>query len=169
MENLIKILKEQTTSLKMQYVQAIRKWTTEHYERCLVRKQWSEVDWCKHFGIEPEPRTSGLGFPKGFYNTVNAKFYDSMCKDIKNVLSVPLEDSLEKAEKAAIEHYENSILKLAHRISEKGLIEENIEVKTSHVGVNIETILTDGIKTVRAFTVLAQGEVQRPHYRYLIK
>jgi len=35
--------------------------------------------------------------------------------------------------------------------------------------VNIETTLTDGEKMVRAYTIIAEGQVQRPHYRYLIK
>lgn len=37
------------------------------------------------------------------------------------------------------------------------------------LGVNIETTITDGVKKVRAFTIVAEGEIQRPHYRYLIK
>ena len=71
--------------------------------------------------------------------------------------------------KAAEQHYENSIQKLAARIEKKGLNTENLSVLTSHVGVNINTTLTDGIKTVRAFTIIAEGPIQRPHYRYLIK
>ena len=62
-----------------------------------------------------------------------------------------------------------SIEKLAKRIEKKGLNQENIRTITSHVGVNIETTLTDGNKTVRAFTIIAQGTIQKPHYRYLIK
>jgi hypothetical protein len=37
------------------------------------------------------------------------------------------------------------------------------------VGVNFETTLSDGEKIVRAFTIVASGEIQKPHYRYLIK
>lgn len=66
-------------------------------------------------------------------------------------------------------HYEQSIEKLAFRIAQKGLNQESLTVTTSHIGVNIETTLTDGIKTVRAFTIIASGEIQKPHYRYLVK
>ena len=68
----------------------------------------------------------------------------------------------------AISHYEDSIAKLAARIEAKGLNVSNLKVKTSHIGVNIETVLTDGSKTVKAFTIIAEGQVQRPHYRYLV-
>jgi len=58
---------------------------------------------------------------------------------------------------------------LAARIEKKGLNVEKIKTVTSHIGVNLETTLTDGTKTVRAWTIVASGEIQRPHYRYLIK
>ena len=80
-----------------------------------------------------------------------------------------LKTYLEKQEQTAEDHYENSILKLADRIEKKELNQSNLLVKTAHVGVNIETTLTDGEKTVRAFTIIAEGEIQRPHYRYLVK
>jgi len=71
--------------------------------------------------------------------------------------------------KAAEKHYDESINKLAYRIEQKGLNIDKIYVQTSHIGVNINTILTDGEKTVKAFTIIASGDIQRPHYRYLIK
>ena len=69
----------------------------------------------------------------------------------------------------AEQHYEDSIIKLALRIESKGLNIESLKCTTSHVGRNINTTLTDGIKTVRAFTIIAEGEIQKPHYRYLVK
>jgi hypothetical protein len=72
-------------------------------------------------------------------------------------------------EKIAIEHYEFSIEKLAERIIKKGLNQDNLKIVTSHIGVNIETTINDGNKTVRAFTIIAEGEIQKPHYRYLVK
>lgn len=66
-------------------------------------------------------------------------------------------------------HYQQSILKLADRIEKKGLQKENLKFHTKEIGVNIETILTDGIKTVKAWTITAEGPIQRPHYRYLVK
>ena len=36
-------------------------------------------------------------------------------------------------------------------------------------GINIDTIISDGEKQVKAQTICAWGEIQRPHYRYLVK
>ena len=66
-------------------------------------------------------------------------------------------------------HYNDSILKLALRIEKKELNQDKLELTTSHVDVNISTTITDGDKTVKAWTIIASGPVQRPHYRYLVK
>jgi hypothetical protein len=74
-----------------------------------------------------------------------------------------------QAEKNALAHYENSILKLALRIEKKELNQDKLEMVTSHIDINIETIISDGKQSVRAWTIIAEGPVQRPHYRYLVK
>jgi hypothetical protein len=66
-------------------------------------------------------------------------------------------------------HYQNSIEKLANRILQKGLIENLILFKTAKIGANIECQITDGTKTVKCWTITAWGEIQRPHYRFLVK
>ena len=74
-----------------------------------------------------------------------------------------------QAEKNALSHYENSILKLALRIEQKELNQDKLEMVTSHIDVNISTTITDGDKSVKAWTIIAEGPIQRPHYRYLVK
>ena len=69
----------------------------------------------------------------------------------------------------AKKHYNQSIEKLALRIRKKELNESNLKCTTSHVDVNISTTISDGNKTVRAWTIIAEGPIIRPHYRYLIK
>jgi len=51
----------------------------------------------------------------------------------------------------------------------KNLDWTNIKIENGSVGVNINITITDGEQTVRAWTIIAEGEIQRPHYRYLIK
>ena len=80
-----------------------------------------------------------------------------------------LDEYINKELKLSEIHYDNSINKLAERIKLKDLNLDNLKVETSHIGVNINTTLTDGEKTIRAFTIIAGGDVQQPHYRYLIK
>lgn len=174
MTELVNILKTETEGLKNQYVQKCKEWASSQFQNIADRKSWREIDWCKFFNLEPRLVNKGTPsefytFPQGFFNTKTSVKYDRLRTEAYKVAKMGKEDYILKAEESAINHYENSILKLANRIEKKGLNQSNLKAVTSHIGVNIETTLTDGKKTVKAWTIIASGEVQKPHYRYLIK
>jgi len=134
----------------LQYIDFTREWATKQLQRNIDRKNNYRT-----LSINDYKRKSDYyADQKFYYNSplwmFTPEFIDNMVKN-------------------AEVHYNQSIQKLAIRIEKKGLNIDKLEVKTAHVGVNIETTLTDGEKTVRAFTIVASGIVQRPHYRYLIK
>lgn len=155
MKKLVEILKKETKSLKVQYVEMTEKWAKSEFIRMKAIK---EVDIIKERGWK---NRSG--------RMEHTKASDAYWNNIRRAIQKGSDVFVKDAIKNAGEHYENSILKLADRISKKGLNIDLLKVKTSHIGVNIETTLTDGKKTVNAFTIIASGDVQRPHYRYLIK
>lgn len=148
MDTLVKILKRETASLKEQYVDMTAKWARAEFTNL---RKWAD-----------DYRSGKFG-----YGEASNKYY-RLPYEITNP-NGKIEDYVAKQVKFAIDHYEDSIAKLAHRIKSKGMDVSKIKATTSHVGVNIETTLTDGVKTVRAFTIIAGGAIQRPHYRYLIK
>ena len=148
MVNLIEILKKETETLKVQYIEMTEKWAISEFHN--LRK------WVKDY------KAGKFGFAGA-----SKKYYRLPTHIINSTGRV--EQHVEKMVKNAIEHYESSIEKLAARIEKKGLNQNNLTTVTSHIGVNIETTLTDGEKMVRAYTIIAEGQVQRPHYRYLIK
>ncbi len=174
METLVNILKEETKSLKIQFLEKTREYSINYYNKIQERKNWYEVEWCKFFGITPEiknpnTRMEYLGYPKGFHNTKNSRDLNRFRNEISRISRMSLDEYINKELKLSEIHYDNSINKLAERIKLKGLNLDNLKVETSHIGVNINTTLTDGEKTIRAFTIIAGGDVQQPHYRYLIK
>lgn len=174
MSNLIKTLTEETQELKSQYLEKTKNWAINFYNLCIERNNFQEEDWCKYFNIEPRMANVGtssqfLSFPKGFYNTKNSMVLNKMKNEIFSICNLGLEKYLEKEESNAILHYENSIEKLAFRIVKKGLNIENIKIKNNSIGVNINSEITDGLITVNAWTIIAEGQIQRPHYRYLVK
>ena len=148
MSNLIEILKAETSSLKVQYIEMTQEWAKAEIQRLIE--------------LSDSPAN---------HNTMKQAEWNqrALGSNLKHRPELHTQPFLDRIEKAAIAHYNNSIEKLAFRIEAKGLNIENIKTVTAHVGVNIETTLTDGIKTVRAFTIIAGGPIQRPHYRYLIK
>lgn len=144
---LTEILKKETETLKNQFLQFNEKYAEIEFYKI---KNW--------INDYKENKIERLENQKKYYAIPAYLFLDKTPKN-----------HIEKMVKNAKEHYEISIEKLAARIQKKGLNLDKLKTSTSHIGVNIETTLTDGNKTVRAFTIIAEGEIQRPHYRYLIK
>jgi hypothetical protein len=174
MENLINILKKETETLKVQYIDKTKEWAIDQFDAIMVRSGWDNLQWCKFFGLTQEVYNKGIlsefkSFPKGFYNTKQSREYSRLQDQVSKVKKMGVEGFILAEEKKAELHYEGSIVKLANRIEKKGLNVDKLVVETSHIGVNINTTLTDGEKTVKAFTIIASGEIQRPHYRYLVK
>ena len=175
MKELINILKIETQSLKEQYIQKTKEWAERHFNHISPRQKWNEIQWCEYFGLTPEVANKGKGsmeflsFPKGFYNSRQSREYRRLRDEAIKLINMGKEKYIQKEVIKAEKHYEASIEKLAFRINEKSLDITNLKTLTSHIGVNINTTLSDGQKTVKAFTIIAEGPIQRPHYRYLIK
>ena len=148
MKKLIEVLRKETESLKVMYLEMTEKWAVKEFEEL---RQWAN-----------DYQKGKFGFGEASKKYYRLPYY------IVN-WNGKVEQHVDKMVKNAIEHYDLSIEKLAARIEKKGLNQENLKTVTSHIGVNIETTLTDGNKTIRAFTIIAEGIIQRPHYRYLIK
>ena len=175
MKTLEQTLREETKELLVMFLEKTKiqaEKEIEHAKMVLSRKT---EDWCKIFGIEPRKNfyyipNSGIAefdFPAGFYNTAKSKQKADAERKARGIYYAT--DYIGKSIKTAKNHYENSLLKLVKRVSVKGLNLETLEIKRSGIGINIEMLLTDGEKTVRAWTIVAEGPVQRPHYRYLVK
>lgn len=154
MEKLIEKLFKETETLKEQYITKTLEW---------AEKQWGIFSSDERLGIYT---SSGFYYKKNFGKT---RSEDSALNRIVNTLNKGYERYIIDIKEDTIRKYESSIHKLASRIVEKGLDIDSLKMETAHIGVNIDTIITDGERTVKAFTVLAWGDIQRPHYRYLIK
>lgn len=174
MNNLLEILKKETISLKNQYIEMTKEWAETRFNIIVKRTNWNEEKWAKFLDVETMIANEGTSmtfvtFHMEFYNTKKSREYDSMRNESFMLKRIGVNEYIKKEIKRAENHYESSIIKLANRIEKKELNENKLKVKTSHIGVNIDTILSDGEKQIRAFTIIASGEIQRPHYRYLIK
>lgn len=152
-QTLVDILKKETETLRIKYLEMTEKWAHEQCARNISRKN--------EYAKMTAKSIDTLG--KNRYYAEQKFYYNTPAWHFKPEVFVP-----KMIENAEI-HYLSSIEKLAYRIQAKQLNENNLCVKTSHIGVNIDTIITDGVKTVRAFTIIASGDIQKPHYRYLIK
>jgi hypothetical protein len=155
MKKLIEILKRETKSLKKQYIEMTCKWADSNYDRMSSTNESQII--------------STRGYKNQYGRMEHTKASYSFWCSIYSIVVGGKENYIAKQKKEAEQHYEGSIEKLALRIVQKKINITSLKVKTSHIGVNIDTILSDGDISVKAFTIIAGGLVQRPHYRYLIK
>ena len=152
MTTLTNTLKNETQTLKNQYVKLTQGWASEEFNRL------------RNFVLKYQEGSSAFGSKQEYWDA-QRKYFRLPSSVLRNEQDKYIADSVKNAEA----HYEQSIEKLAARVEKKNLEISNLKVETAHVGVNIETVLTDGNKKVVAYTIIAEGEIQRPHYRYLVK
>lgn len=173
-KGLIEILRKETESLRLQYIAK----TTEYAKRMFEAAEKIVVMplemLYQHYKVKYEmlPDYSGklvLTPLKEEYRSGNVNKLRKSLWAAQDLVKTGYEKFEAKEVRFAEIHYESSLHKLSDRIETKGLNQSKLTVLTSHIGVNINTTLTDGIQTVRAFTIIAEGPIKRPHYRYLIK
>lgn len=174
METLKNILLAQTAEFKAAFIAKTQAYAEREFNRALDMTTWKTTQWCAFFGIEPRTGKDALGnehifFPSNFHNTKNARTHAKMQSDAASIVRKGQGSWINKALDNAEKHYIQSIEKLAFRVQSKELNTESIVVTSGFQGVNFECTITDGIKKVRAFTIIAEGEIVKPHYRYLIK
>jgi uncharacterized protein (DUF1697 family) len=173
MTNLTNILLAQTAEFKATFIAKTEQYAEREFNRASEMILWKEEQWCSFLGLEPRTETrygsTRITFPKNFYNTYHSRTYANALKKVAQIVRQGRGAFIIKAIDQAEKHYIQSIEKLAFKIQSKGLDIDAIQVTSGFQGVNFECTITDGIKKVRAFTIIAEGEIIRPHYRYLIK
>ena len=148
---LVQALRTETEAIKNSYMAQISDWARQEFQNIVKLKN---------------------DFQSSVFASRSTEYYKAqkfLYSKGYSIIYSGIEKFVEKQVKEAGEHYESSILKLSAKIEKKALNIEKLEVKSGRVGVNFETTLTDGDKIVRAFTIVASGDIQKPHYRYLIK
>jgi hypothetical protein len=164
--NLIEILKRETATLRIQYLEKVKGWAETDFARIvkLANSPYPNyADFATPGFVKSAQHWCDYAQGKKYQKTREAREKANRIKD------AGYEIFLQRELKLAEMHYEDSIVKLAARIEKKELDQTKLTIKTAHVGVNIETVFTDGTKTVKAWTIIASGPIQKPHYRYLVK
>jgi len=102
----------------------------------------------------------------------NREYYKMRSKidSIQQIVSAGFEKYEAKEVKAAENHYSDALAKLAYRLNQKGIIDgSDFNILTARVGVNIEITIKHGQEITKAWTIIAEGPIQKAHFRYLVK
>lgn len=163
--NLVETLRQETESFRTEYLDRVKAWAIAEFSRIdlLSQKRYTYEQFATPGFVKGPNSWSDYAQGKNYRKAVDAR--DAALRTVEKGSQA----FIDKALTQAADHYFDSLVKLAARIDEKGLNPATLTVKTAHVNVNLDIVLTDGEQTVRAFTIIASGPVQRPHYRYLIK
>lgn len=152
MATLIEQLTEKTQDLKATYLEQVRVWAKNDFERIERLSKWYQ--------------TKEAYQNKDRYYQAQKFLYRSGYSTLQNGVEKYVEKELKNAEL----HYEQSIEKLVFRLNKKGVVDGSDFVITSgRVGVNFECRIEHDGKVTKAWTIIAEGAIQRPHYRYLVK
>jgi hypothetical protein len=178
---LVKQLTEKTQDLKKEFVERTKEWERKKYHQCTVRLQKIKStmydenghlseDFCKHYDLNYEIKNvNGHNSVSIKYDKKYHKSQDQF-RQLKGYVELGEEYNVKVAESMAIRHYENSIHKLSARLGDKGITKEDEVIITSEkIGVNFHCYITSGDVKVHAWTIIAEGPIQKPHYRYLVK
>lgn len=168
------------------YIVATKKYAKATFAGMQNRVSWTMLQWYEAYGVKTEVGYSkhGVNVPAGTegakeYIDVDSKEYNGKrlykMRNKRSDEAQTVNDGFEKYETAEINaaerHFSNSIDKLAYRIREKSLNIEKMKISnnSSIRGNGIDTTITDGTNVVNAWTIIAEGPINRPHYRYLVK
>lgn len=158
-ESIEAVLIEQTKALKDEFLKSTEKWAKKSFETIAELGKLTYNEFVEKHKLDAEMNykirrkiikryeDSRVIFLAGFESFLKGKLYQAEC------------------------HYYYSVGKLAVRLNRKGIIEsKDFTIKTAYIRQNIETTIVDkNGKITRAWTIIAEGEIQQPHYRYLVK
>jgi hypothetical protein len=165
---ILSILMSETAQLKSDLMTRTQIWAKNSYAHIVdsiesVREQRDKV-------IAEYDAARKTDAPKMWLRDVYQKL-QSKCIKMSEIANNGVDAYVSKQLKNAEEHYTSSLSKLALKITDKKLNMSNFKLVSGYVGVNLEMRMTDGVESVKAWTIWAAEDstLVTPHYRYLVK
>lgn len=166
-QQIIQVLTDGTAVLREMFYEQTEAYAIKKFASISESVERPLIAWYDQYGVNHE---NGV-LKNGEYNRKNVYRMRGARERQQRIVRTGQEAFVAQAMKDAKAHYEDSIAKLASRIQGQSMDISKLVVKTASINRNIDTVITDGVNTVRAFTILAalDSTLVRPHYRYLIK
>jgi len=171
-QGLLEVLRNETNDLKILFLEKTKTYAQSEFDKAKEIYQRTAKDWCEIFEIEPMVDGDYVGFPNNFWKTDNGRYYSSKSSAARDIVWKGKDKFVADAIKKAERHYVSSLQKLIDRLVKKGLTDTNFQIIEKSLGVNFDLLLEhefEGRKIqTRCWTIIAEGEIQKPHYRYLV-
>lgn len=165
---LVDILKKETTELKTKFIERTIEYADKHYVWAEKVSNMSEEELVAKYGTR---NLTHPYFSKGErITTTLSELGEKSRSEANSIVAKGLKEYKAGEVKNAERHYADSIESLALRLNAKGIKDDTqMTIKTATIGVHITTTIHHSGTTTKAWTIIAEGVVQRPHYRYLVK
>lgn len=169
---LVKVLKEQTADLKTKFIEKTIEFAKSKFDWAQRTVKMTKEELVAKYG-ERDLKYPYSAYVDGVYTKITKDLSEGGTKaldEARLISSYGLKVYTEGEVKNAEKHYEDSIENLALRLNQKGIKDDTkMEIETATIGANITTTIKHEGTITKAWTIIAEGVVQRPHYRYLIK
>lgn len=183
MKTLIEQLTSEFATFKVQYLEMIKEWTIERQDYYKgIQNEYNTLQHCKSPKVITTREYSSV---IGNYTSRKNDFSEMteeeiemwnrkkdlvyILNDCKFSFGWSTEELVAKQVDSASKWFDASVVKLAVKVEAKDLNLENLQITSTYIDQNLCTIITDGIKKVKAQTIFANGCIKAPHFRYLIK
>lgn len=168
MQTLRQKLESNTQELLQEYLEKTRIWSENKFKVAVEHENWTYQQWVDAYPVPQRNFINSAG--ERIITYTLSRPGDSKRMEYSSIRRWGLERFTLINEASAEEHYNNSLDKLAFRLEEKGVTGTDFEVEHQRLGVNFEIVIrhSDG-KVTKAWTIVASGEIIKPHYRFLIK
>lgn len=185
-ETIVAKLTTETAQFRVDYMHQIAEWSITEKQRIDELANWYNSFRPIYPTLIPEKSTYVLGGITRTLNTTRRDF-SNMTEEQKNdfikwenmqkwmwstgykVMAMSQQEFTKRELKKADAWFTSSIEKLAFKIVAKGLNVDAMQMSSTYVSRDLCTIITDGDKKVKAQTIFACGEINKPHFRYLVK
>ena len=176
---LVQELYKHTIELKELYITKTKESADRTFVWASERKDWSTKQWydnynlpytLKHQGTDREyPLLDTKIMSQKGYSLV----YSGMCQNqdkVRLVIKLGLDSYKASLVKDAEKHYLESMEKLSIRLNSKGITDDaKFTITSAKIADNFECYIHHDLGVTKAWTIIAEGPVQQPHYRYLVK
>lgn len=174
-KGLLGMLLDNTEEVKKEYIETTKEYSKREYHVALKDSKLTTSEWLEIYDLDET--FVGEKYCKNYTKTNEYKNYLRRIESMKNSINLANDiaskseiDYVNEKVELAKEHYKFSIEKLTHRLAKKGITVENVKsITNGRVGVNFECYIKHDDILTTAYTIIASGVVQSPHYRYLLK
>ncbi len=158
-------LEKELVDFKAQYIEMCKDWAANKFNGFSNYFGWTKEDWKKKYGVLKVVQLNSWEQEEVLVIPLDIL---QLMSSVADAAKMGKEQFVNEAGNDGDRFFTDRTHKLTYRLISKGLNVANMKIQSARVGKNIDSRITDGKLSVHARTILAHGDIIKPHYRYII-